>query len=371
MNARLNSKGEELWQELRQHLEWSDGFALFFLFASNIALTNIFKYRLERFFVGKTTRLQEILYQPDNPKWLEHTILKLLNRDEQWRLLHAPVWIALHHTQDATALNQYRQLLLRLNERRDVWRNAYPAPMLFVLPESLKPEIASLIPDLWSVRVATEYWNDSLLQMDAVAEGVRETQMPVYAAADSGHCPVPESQQPVVDEWLRLSSKTGDIRREHLIVADRVLAVYQRYGWLAEARQAAGLMESWARKLNQSDTPESLRDLSISLDNVGDVAKQQGRWGDAQSAYEESLGIRRRLCAMLGETPEALRDLAVSLSKSGDLCTGQNQLAAPYYLEGLEIGKRLAQMLPDLPDYAMVQPFFQSRLDTLSRDAIA
>ncbi|WP_296683777.1 hypothetical protein, partial [Thiothrix sp. UBA2016] len=69
-------------------------------------------------------------------------------------------------------------------------------------------------------------------------------------------------------------------------------------------------------------------------------------------------------------TPEALRDLAVSLSKSGDLCAGQNQPAAFYYFEGLEIGKRLAQMLPDLPDYAMVQPFFQSRLDTLSRDTI-
>ncbi len=368
MNARLNSKGEELWQELRQHLDWNDGFALFFLFASNTQLTDIFKYRLERFFIGKTTRLQEITYQTDDSDWLEHTMLKLLNRDAQWRLLHAPVWIALHHTQDAQALTQYRQLLLRLNERRDVWRNAYPAPMIFVLPEVLKSEIARLIPDLWSVRIATEHWDESLLQVDSVSGGAQQPSVPVGVLTDAGRCAIPDVQQPVVDEWQRLLSKNGKIQRQHLIVASRALAVYQRYGWLADAQQAAALMEEWARELNQTDTPESLRDLSVSLDNVGQVGQQQGRWGDAQSAYEESLGIRRRLCAMLGDTPESLRDLAIANQNLALLYAAQDQktLAVQYFYEEFALGKRLSAMLPNMPFYIEIEAYSRSQIEQLT-----
>ena len=47
-------------------------------------------------------------------------------------------------------------------------------------------------------------------------------------------------------------------------------------------------------------TPESLRDLSVSLDNVGRVAQAQGEWGEAGAAYRESLAIARQLVERLG-----------------------------------------------------------------------
>jgi len=60
-------------------------------------------------------------------------------------------------------------------------------------------------------------------------------------------------------------------------------------------------------------TPEALRDLSVSLDSVGDVARARSQYDAAQAAYDEGLQIDRQLAAQLG-TPQALRDLSVSLN---------------------------------------------------------
>ena len=58
-------------------------------------------------------------------------------------------------------------------------------------------------------------------------------------------------------------------------------------------------------------TPESRRDLSISLDNVGQVAEARGHWDAAEKAYLESLEIRRELENLLG-TPQAQQDVSTS-----------------------------------------------------------
>jgi hypothetical protein len=67
---------------------------------------------------------------------------------------------------------------------------------------------------------------------------------------------------------------------------------------------------------------------------------------------------------MLGDMPEALRDLAVSLSNMGMLHEQalRHDQAAECYQEGVMLGEHLAQMLPDLPAYAEIKPFFQTRL---------
>ena len=50
----------------------------------------------------------------------------------------------------------------------------------------------------------------------------------------------------------------------------------------------------------------------MSLNNVGRVAQARGDWGVAAESYEESLDISRDLADSLG-TPESLRDLIISL----------------------------------------------------------
>jgi hypothetical protein len=52
------------------------------------------------------------------------------------------------------------------------------------------------------------------------------------------------------------------------------------------------------------ETPEALRDLSISLNNVGNTAQAQGRWEQARQAFEEGLAIGQVLSAALPDIVE-------------------------------------------------------------------
>ncbi|WP_207652075.1 hypothetical protein, partial [Actibacterium lipolyticum] len=81
-------------------------------------------------------------------------------------------------------------------------------------------------------------------------------------------------------------------------------------------------------------TPESLRDLSVSLDNVGGAAQVAGDHAAAAKAYAESLEVARDLAERL-KTPESLRDLSVSLNNVGGAAqvAGDHAAAAKAYAE--------------------------------------
>ena len=102
-------------------------------------------------------------------------------------------------------------------------------------------------------------------------------------------------------------------------VADVVLSIGERFG--AYDAAAAAVKESLGVRRGLVDvlgTPESRRDLSVSLDNVGRVARARGDWDAAEAAYGESLGIARKLADSLG-TPESLHDLVISLGNLADV----------------------------------------------------
>ena len=48
------------------------------------------------------------------------------------------------------------------------------------------------------------------------------------------------------------------------------------------------------------ETPQALRDLSVSLDRLGDARRDSGVLPDAVVAYEESLSLGRRLLEVMG-----------------------------------------------------------------------
>jgi tetratricopeptide (TPR) repeat protein len=95
-------------------------------------------------------------------------------------------------------------------------------------------------------------------------------------------------------------------------------------------------------------TPEALRDLSVSLNNVGKVAEAQGDWVQAEAAYRESLGLRRQLVERLGSTPEALDDLGISLLNLTRV-PGQHEVSLRQ--EALAIYQELASKFPNVPSY--------------------
>jgi hypothetical protein len=79
------------------------------------------------------------------------------------------------------------------------------------------------------------------------------------------------------------------------------------------------------------DTPQVLRDLSISLLRLGDVEGEVGEFSAAKAAYHESLELGRQLQASLGDTHLALRDLSISLEKLGDAEHDAGHLSAAAY----------------------------------------
>ncbi len=146
---------ERFWQELRHHIEWTQGFALLFYFCDDIQLAYFLRQRLQQFLIGNTSRLQTVdCYGGE--AWLENTLDRLLSRSEKWRLLHAPLWLDLTRDQTEQALADYRKLLLRLNERRDSLRKYYVDPVIILLPTSFQQECRLAAPDLWSIRSFSE-----------------------------------------------------------------------------------------------------------------------------------------------------------------------------------------------------------------------
>jgi tetratricopeptide (TPR) repeat protein len=95
-----------------------------------------------------------------------------------------------------------------------------------------------------------------------------------------------------------------------------------------------------------------LRDLSVSLDNVGQVARDLGRPEEAREAYQESLALRRQLRAALGDTPQVLRDLLTGLVPSAMLerNAGVNDAAEAYFSEARSTLNELTRKYPELPE---------------------
>lgn len=101
-----------------------------------------------------------------------------------------------------------------------------------------------------------------------------------------------------VQEWQRLRDRdTQD--RGALIAADRAFTALRRTGRLDSALDVARWMVEWARGANKS--PEALRDLSVSLNNLGNIDRDLRRFDDARDAFDESLRIADRLVAAFPE----------------------------------------------------------------------
>jgi hypothetical protein len=67
-----------------------------------------------------------------------------------------------------------------------------------------------------------------------------------------------------------------------------------------------------SRRLREAvgDAPQTLRDLSVSLNKVGGVDKALGRLEEARAAYAESLELSSRLAKNFPDVPQYRKDLA-------------------------------------------------------------
>jgi tetratricopeptide (TPR) repeat protein len=102
-------------------------------------------------------------------------------------------------------------------------------------------------------------------------------------------------------------------------------------GDLGAARDAYTESLNTRRRLAAADpgNAQAARDLSISLNNIGQVAMAAGDLGAARDAYTESLNISRRLAAADPGNAQAARDLMVSLVRLAELAAQESKPDSP------------------------------------------
>jgi hypothetical protein len=289
---------EEIWRELRPHLEWAQGFALVFLFAGHPAPIEFLRRRLEDSLQLRTLRLT--IVAPATPGEVPRAVEELLAiRPEPGR---GPLWFELWRgSAEKGWPTARRQALRRLNERRFLLEQDVAVPVVFVLPREERAKVYIDAPDLWAVRSFTA---------ELPAPERREVTVPRHEADTvTVHDP---SRGPAEMEWQRLVERAAD--RTNLDPRDGFAAFESAMerGDLAAARAITDQTLDMARQRLQTtgDTPQALRDLSISLDNVGRVERDLGNLETARSAYQESLEIARQLAGTFPDQPRYQQDLA-------------------------------------------------------------
>jgi tetratricopeptide (TPR) repeat protein len=123
-----------------------------------------------------------------------------------------------------------------------------------------------------------------------------------------------------------------------------------RRGRLDFALSAVQSFQRWLDRASTTEkaTPAWQRELSVSLNKLGELATAQGNLPEAQRLFGEDLRIAQRLAESDPANAEWQRDLSVSLNKLGELAVAQGNLpeAQRLFGEALLIRQRLAESDP-------------------------
>jgi len=155
----------------------------------------------------------------------------------------------------------------------------------------------------------------------------------------------PDSAQAGRDVWVSLN-KLGEFlaQRGQSGDAEQALRRYTR-----------GLEISQALQKRNPDSAQAARDVSISLEKLGDFLARRRQSGDAEQAlrhYTRGLEILEALHKRNPDSAQAARDVSVSLSKLGDFLAqrgqpGDAEQALRHYTRSLEMREALQKQNPD------------------------
>ena len=316
------------------------GFALILLFAAGhprpIALL---RERLAESLRLRTLRLTPLV--PETSAAASHVAEAILrDRDGPGQ---GPLWVELWRNSTDAEWRRARgdQVLLRqLNERRFLLERDVKRPLILVLPKADRGRVYVEAPDLWAIR-----------SFSAELLPTPENPAPRPTGASRASRVAPQSQpRRVRPSWNgRGSSSMPQIRCrvdpwdgvQGLSICDRPRRARVRpkqlppKHWIWRAGDAP-------RSATRPQGGRAGGDLSVSLNNVGEsVERDLGDLGRrARAAYRESLGAAPANCARRSaRRPQALRDLSVSLNKVGDVerDLGDLEAARAAYRESLEV----------------------------------
>jgi tetratricopeptide (TPR) repeat protein len=329
---------EAIWRDLRPHLEWAQGFALAFLFAGHPEPVRFLRQRLEESLQLRTLRLTVIA--PSTAGEVTDAVEQILaTRPDPGR---GPLWVELWRgSAEEGWPTARRQALHRLNERRFLLESNVALPMVLLLPSEERGRVYIDAPDLWAVRCFTA---------ELPAPPPREVTRLRFLTGAPQQGNQPSSTE---REWARLLERAVDRLRLDPRDASAAFESALERGDLAMAQSLAkqGSDLSHRRLEGIGETPQTLRDLSIALNNLGRVERDLAYFEAARSAFCESLELCRHLRERAGDTPQVLRELSIALDNVGQIESdyGNLEVARAAFLESLELRRRMREMVGDTP----------------------
>lgn len=343
----LSTEEEEQWQELSRHIEWAERFNLIVLFVEDALLAEQFKQRLQSQLQGRVSKL--FVLQPTQPDTLTPDIFNALQHS---LIPHTvvPCWLELHQYSSPDWFKALDNFFARFNENRDRIRRDHPRPFIILLPLAYKSRLRNIAPDLWSVRNHTDELRASKVTPTFHINHDR-------ADFDKVELPLTVDEQaltsPEIREWQRVKDSTIADRELFLVVKSAFdAAVNLGLLLLAENLAQQLIILSHTMIANAGENSLTLRDLSISLDRLGNIKRMLGHYEEAYQAYRESLRIDYELKEQLGSTPQVLRDLGISLDRVANIekNLGRYESALTGYRESLKIRCKLKEQIGATPE---------------------
>ena len=353
----------QLLRRLRQQLRHHSRMSLVYLFSDYELANQWLVSELDAHLRARSMRLQVL--RPAAPSDLTTAVLDpLLSPDSG--MTGMPCWLAM--SEPHAEWDSYRdKVLARLNENRAVLgRNK--SFIFLLLPAHFEARAAEIAPDLWSVRSASHVvppWRTG------EEGGHANLKAPMPFVTAKGHGEPAPVEALVEQRWKKQWDQWSRDRSQQLspILAWQLVEQLLERHQPARAQVFAAQALDISRQLTTltSDAPQSLRDLSVSLDNAGNVARDLGQLEEARSAYAESLEIRRQLRTLTGDAPQSLRDLSVSLERVGNVAgdLGQLEEARLAFGEALDLVKRLRHVLASDRELAPFEQALVSRLEQI------
>lgn len=293
--ADYESALDAIWRDLRQHLEWADGFLLILLYTRHPAPARELLHRAESLLQARG--LVPLLLRPRDAAQAHAIVQTVIAARPEPGGERPAIWLDLwERSSDADWQAQRYETLARLNERRFLLEQKVGRPLVLILPEADRGNMHILAPDLWTVRaystgLPVPEENVGLSNLPGLTANIRMTVI-----------------GPVETEWLRLLAAVPETERaSRLDPRDGIAASWAALdrGALAEAEAHAAVALSIAR-VRQVDAPDDhnrRRVLFLALEALGGARHAAGDLEAARAAFQEGADLAARLVALLPDHP--------------------------------------------------------------------
>ncbi len=162
------------------------------------------------------------------------------------------------------------------------------------------------------------------------------------------------------ESLLKRNADSAQAARDVSVSLEKLGDFLAQRGQPGDAEQALqhytrGLELSESLLKRNADSAQAARDVSVSLEKLGDFLAQRGQPGDAEQAlqhYTRGLELRESLLKRNPDSAQAARDVSVSLNRLGDFLAqrgqpGDAEQALQHYTRGLELRESLLKRNPD------------------------